>query len=89
MAGAVSPEGPGGLDPRVRDWIPTRRGVKMSEGAAAHFNFRRDTLWTAKRVGQCRQAGWENGDSVNGSPVIADARITGRGHGYLSRAEML
>jgi hypothetical protein len=38
------PEGPGGLGPRARDWIPTRRGVKMSAGAAPHFNYTRDTL---------------------------------------------
>jgi hypothetical protein len=31
-------------DPRARDWIPTRRDVKMSGGAASHFNYERDTL---------------------------------------------
>jgi hypothetical protein len=29
---------------KARDWIPTRRGVKMSGGAAQHFNYSRDTL---------------------------------------------
>ena len=32
--------------PRARDWIPTRRGVKMARGAASHFNYERDTLRT-------------------------------------------
>jgi hypothetical protein len=32
------------VDPRARDWIPTRRGVKMSGGASPHFNYKRDTL---------------------------------------------
>ena len=35
------------VDPRARDWIPTRRGVKMSGGAASHFNYERDTLFDA------------------------------------------
>ena len=34
----------GELGPKARDWIPTRRGVKMSGGTAAHFNYKRDTL---------------------------------------------
>jgi hypothetical protein len=33
-----------GFTSRARDWIPTRRGVKMSGGAAPHFNYSRDTL---------------------------------------------
>src|SRR5262249_7692489 len=41
---ADSHEGPGVLGPRARDWIPTRRGVKISGGAAPHFNYKRDIL---------------------------------------------
>ena len=49
----VSSDGVSG-DPRPRDWKPTRRGVKMSGGAATHFNYNRDTLAPIGTL-QCRE----------------------------------